>query len=130
MKRKIPVARILEDIIACKWSLSVLAEVRKGVCRPGALRREIEGISTKVLNQRLSKMVRYGILHKEIFAEIPPRVEYRLTDLGVKLIGILDQVEALQREIDRQSRLASVPGQGRRIIARIPAHGRQRRSAS
>ncbi|MBM4263578.1 MAG: helix-turn-helix transcriptional regulator [Deltaproteobacteria bacterium] len=97
-------ARIVEDIVACKWSLSVLAGLRGGVCRPGALQRAIDGISTKVLNQRLSKMVRYGVLSKQNFPEIPPRVEYQLTPLGRKLLTILDQVESLQRELEKVKR--------------------------
>jgi DNA-binding HxlR family transcriptional regulator len=93
-------ARIVEDIVACKWSLSVLEAVRRGVRRPGALQRSIPGISTKVLNQRLVKMVRYRIMSKRSFGEIPPRVEYDLTQLGIRLVKILDQVEALQKELD------------------------------
>lgn len=98
---RITAARMVEDIVACKWSLSVLAQVRKGVRRPGALQRSIEGISTKVLNQRLTKMVRYGVMSKQVFAEIPPRVEYQLTRRGNKLVAILDQVETLQKQLER-----------------------------
>lgn len=87
--------------MACKWSLSVLAGIRRGVCRPGALQRAIEGISTKVLNQRLAKMVRFGLLSKHNFGEVPPRVEYRLTGFGERLVAILDQVEELQKDLDR-----------------------------
>lgn len=108
IKSSITAARIVEDIVACKWSLSVLAGLRSGVCRPGALQREIEGISTKVLNQRLSKMVRYGVLSKRSFPEIPPRVEYQLTRLGHRLLTILDQVDALQRELERHSRKTGI----------------------
>ncbi len=90
------VARMVEDIVGCKWSLEVLAAVRRGVNRPGLLQRDIEGISTKVLNERLAKMLRYQILHKEIFAESPPRVEYQLTEFGEEFVAILDQIEKLQ----------------------------------
>ena len=48
-------------------------------------------------------MVRYGVLAKRNFGEIPPRVEYRLTKFGEKLIAILDQVEALQKDVDRKT---------------------------
>ena len=94
------VARILEDILGCKWSLQILAVIRKGVCRPGALTRSVGGLSTKVLNERLNKMVRFGILVKHSFAEIPPRVEYNLTDFGLRIATILDEIEALQEDID------------------------------
>lgn len=94
-------ARMVEDIVGCKWSLAVLGAVRGGVCRPGALEHAIEGLSKKVLNQRLNKLVRFGILEKHSYAEIPPRVEYSLTAFGRRFCAVLDSVEALQREIDR-----------------------------
>jgi DNA-binding HxlR family transcriptional regulator len=89
----------VEDIIGCKWSLAVLAAVRSGVQRPGALGHHIEGLSKKVLNERLAKLVRFGILAKHSYAEMPPRVEYQLTPFGQRFCGVLDGVEALQREL-------------------------------
>ena len=50
--------------------------IRGGVTRPGQLVRTAEGLTTKVLNERLSKLVRYGVLEKISYPEIPPRVEY------------------------------------------------------
>ena len=94
-----PVARMVEDIVGCKWSLAVIGAVRRGVCRPGAMEHCIEGLSKKVLNERLAKLVRYGILDKRSYAELPPRVEYRFTPFGEKFCGLLDGIEALQREL-------------------------------
>ena len=94
------VANILEDILGCKWSLSVLRAIKLGIHRPGELTRHIDGLTTKVLNQRLKKMVRYTILEKHSFAEIPPRVEYKLTHFGVKIGLILDDIATLQEEMD------------------------------
>jgi DNA-binding HxlR family transcriptional regulator len=95
------VARMVEDIVGCKWSLAVLGAVRGGVCRPGAMEHAIDGLSKKVLNERLAKLVRFGILDKHAYAEMPPRVEYRLTAFGDRFCGLLDGIDALQREIDR-----------------------------
>ena len=94
-----PVARMVEDIVGCKWSLAVIGAVRRGVCRPGAMEHCIEGLSKKVLNERLAKLVRYGILDKRSYAELPPRVEYRFTPFGEKFCSLLDGIEALQREL-------------------------------
>ena len=94
-----PVARMVEDIVGCKWSLAVIGAVRRGVCRPGALEHSIDGLSKKVLNERLAKLVRYGILDKHSYAEMPPRVEYRITPFGEKFCGLLDGIEALQRDL-------------------------------
>ncbi len=92
---------MVEDIVGCKWSLAVLGAVRGGIVRPGALEHSIAGLSKKVLNERLAKLVRYGILGKTSYDELPPRVEYGLTPFGAKFCGLLDGIDALQREIDR-----------------------------
>ncbi len=99
MSEKQNAKRMVENIIRCKWSLSVLAKIQKGINRPGAIERSIEGLTTKVLNERLRKLVRFGILEKKIFAEIPPRVEYDLTEFGRKFINVLDAIEDLERQI-------------------------------
>jgi DNA-binding HxlR family transcriptional regulator len=99
-----PAARKVEDVIGCKWSLAVLGAVREGVNRPGALEHAIDGISKKVLNERLAKLVRFGILEKRSFAELPPRVEYSLTPFGLRFCGLIDEVEALQRDLDDSAR--------------------------
>jgi DNA-binding HxlR family transcriptional regulator len=95
------VSRVVEDIVGCKWSLAVLRAVRGGVCRPGAMEHAIDGLSKKVLNERLAKLVRLGILEKHAYPELPPRVEYRFTRFGQKFCGVLDGIDALQRELDR-----------------------------
>ncbi len=94
-----PAYRQLEDVVGCKWSVSVLQAVADGVSRPGALERHVAGISTKVLSQRLRKLTGYGLLSKQIYAEVPPRTEYALTKNGQKLIGIIGQIRSLDEEI-------------------------------
>lgn len=89
---------MVENIIGCKWSLTVLSLVQQGVCRPGAMEHAIEGLSAKVLNERLRKLVRYGILTKTTFAEVPPRVEYRLTPFGRRFGKLIEQIEVLENE--------------------------------
>ena len=93
------VSRMVEDIVGCKWSLAVLGMVRKGVRRPGAMEQAIPGLSKKVLNERLRKLVRYGILAKTAFAEVPPRVEYRMTPFGEQFSSLMDEVERLQAQL-------------------------------
>ncbi len=101
MPKTLRVPRMVEDIVGCKWSLAVLGAVRGGVCRPGAMEHAIEGLSKKVLQERLSKLVRFGILEKQAYPELPPRVDCRFTAFGEKFCGVLDGIEALQREVDR-----------------------------
>lgn len=99
ISEKRDVKRMVENIVRCKWSLSVISLIRSGVNRPGAMERSVEGLTTKVLNERLRKLIRFGILEKTIFAEVPPRVEYELTDFGKKFIRLLDAIEDLENEI-------------------------------
>lgn len=94
------IATIVENVVGCKWTLHVLAQVRAGVNRPGRLVRTAEGLTTKVLNERLAKLVRFGVLEKVSYPEVPPRVEYRLTPLGQRLYGVLDAIAELQQERD------------------------------
>jgi DNA-binding HxlR family transcriptional regulator len=92
---------LLEDVIGCRWSISVLRAVGGGVHRPGALERHIAGISTKVLTDRLRQFNRAGIFERVQFPEIPPRVEYRLTGFGKKFLKLLKAAEKLQAELDQ-----------------------------
>ncbi|NOI79613.1 helix-turn-helix domain-containing protein [Vibrio tubiashii] len=94
-------ARMVETIYGCKWSLTVYQLLAAGINRPGEMVRSVEGLSTKVLNQCLKRNVEFGILDKVVYNELPPRVEYQVTDFGEKFLAVLEQLEALQQEIDR-----------------------------
>lgn len=98
---------LLEDVIGCRWSLSVLRAVASGVHRPGALERHITGISTKVLTDRLRTFTRAGIFERTAHPEIPPRVEYRLSEFGKRFLHLTREIEKLQEELD------GGPSQGR-----------------
>ena len=92
----------LEEVIGCKWSVSVLQAVRGGVNRPGALERDIPGISAKVLSERLRKLTGYGLLSKETFPEVPPRTEYALTPAGVALTDIIAKIRDLDGRLQKE----------------------------
>jgi len=93
-------ARMVETIIGCKWSLTVYHLLNNDINRPGEMVRSVEGLSTKVLNSCLKKNIDFGILHREIFNEVPPRVEYNVTPFGTKFIKVLDGLEQLQQDIN------------------------------
>jgi len=95
---------LLEDVIGCRWSISVLQAVGRGESRPGALERRIVGISAKVLGDRLKTFTRAGIFERVQFPEIPPRVEYRLTAFGKKFLRLLKEVERLQAELNGEGK--------------------------
>lgn len=91
--------RMVETIFGCKWSLTVFALLTDGVNRPGEMVRSVDGLSTKVLNECLRKNLDFGILQKNSFAEIPPRVEYQFTPFGRKFLKVVGEIEQLQQEI-------------------------------
>jgi DNA-binding HxlR family transcriptional regulator len=93
-------AAMLEYIVGCKWSIRILTLIRQGVDRPGAMTRSIEGLTTKVQNDCLSKMVSFDILEKVAYPEVPPRVEYKLTQFGQWFVAVLDAVAELQQELE------------------------------
>lgn len=95
-------ARMVETIYGCKWSLTLYQLLALGINRPGEMVRNVEGLSTKVLNQCLKRNIEFGILEKIVYNELPPRVEYNVTTLGEKFIAVLDQIEGLQQEIDKE----------------------------
>jgi DNA-binding HxlR family transcriptional regulator len=107
------VARMVEDVVGCKWSLHVLALVERGVRRPGAMERAVEGLSAKVLNERLVKLTRFGILRRTSFPEVPPRVEYELTDFGRRFSRILAEIQRLQATVDASVENADMEGEPR-----------------
>jgi DNA-binding HxlR family transcriptional regulator len=92
-------ARMVEDIIGCKWSLTVLGLVAGGVSRPGAMQKRVAGLTAKVLNERLRKLLRFGIIERHVHAEVPPRVEYTLTEFGRRFQGVLKEIAALDESV-------------------------------
>ncbi len=106
------VAMLLEEVIGCRWTISVLGAVARGVRRPGALERHIDGISAKVLADRLRHFTRAGIFEKVQFPEIPPRVEYRLTGFGKKFMRLVHEVEKLQTELSGARMKSPLPSGG------------------
>ncbi|MFT5207864.1 MAG: DNA-binding HxlR family transcriptional regulator [Candidatus Omnitrophota bacterium] len=88
---------ILESIIGCKWSLGVIDSIRQKVIRPGEMKRFIPGISEKVLNERLKKLVRFKLVIRKIFPVSPPRVEYRFTAKGRRFLKILDALDEFSK---------------------------------
>lgn len=100
-------ARMVETIYGCKWSLTVYQLLANGINRPGEMVRNVEGLTTKVLNSCLKKNAEFGIIERIAYNELPPRVEYKVTDFGTKFIRILDEIERLQDEIDNEAELSA-----------------------
>jgi DNA-binding HxlR family transcriptional regulator len=93
---------MVENILGCKWSVRLLQLCAEGHKRPSALLRACPGLSAKVMNERLRKMVRFGILERRVLGEKPPvEVEYGMTPFGLRFMRIIDEVRQLQEDLDR-----------------------------
>lgn len=77
------------NTISGKWKIPIIWFINQGKKRPSELLKVIEKVDRRVLNQQLKELEGAGILKKESFNELPPRVEYTLTSKGIKLVDIL-----------------------------------------
>lgn len=80
------------SIMGDKWTGIILQKMVEGVCRFSALQDQVGGISPRTLSQRLDYLEEQQIITKRVFAEMPPRVEYKLTTKGIDLVPILRQM--------------------------------------
>ncbi|MFJ7526959.1 winged helix-turn-helix transcriptional regulator [Streptomyces griseus] len=78
------------DVIGGKWKVLILWALNERTCRFGELRRAVTGVTEKVLSSHLKELEDDGIVHREVYAEVPPRVEYSLTPLGLSLNAALE----------------------------------------
>lgn len=77
-------------IIGGKWKIQILWSLRSKAKRFSEIKEEVHGITQKMLTQQLKEFVKDGIITRKSYPEIPPRVEYKLTDYGKTLVPVLD----------------------------------------
>lgn len=88
-ENKICPLEIAVNSISGKWKIPIVWQINEGKKRPSEFLRGIAKVDRRVLNQQLKEMEQDGILIKESFNELPPKVEYSLTDIGKKLVEAL-----------------------------------------
>lgn len=104
ISRRLPprqVGRMVETVVGCKWSLTVVDLVQRGIRRPGEMERTVEGLTAKVLNDCLRLLVSYSVLEKRSYPEVPPRVEYHFTPFGRKFVETFKFLDALEKQLNR-----------------------------
>ena len=87
-------------LISDKWKVLILRDLMSGTKRFGELKRSIGHVTQKVLTVQLRQMEASGLLTRKVYAEVPPRVEYALTDLGTGIIPILEALCHFGREFE------------------------------
>ena len=92
VKKELPVCPVETTLtlIGDKWKVLILRDLLPGTKRFGELKRSIGSVSQKVLTAQLRDMEQSGLVSRKVYAEVPPRVEYSLTELGQSLKPILD----------------------------------------
>jgi DNA-binding HxlR family transcriptional regulator len=93
-KRKTPIELncgldLVREVLYGKWKIHLLYFISQGVVRPGALQRKIPGATRRVLSVQLNQLEKHGLVSKKIYAELPPKVEYRLTAFGQTVLPLL-----------------------------------------
>ena len=91
-------------LIGDKWKVLILRDLMPGTKRFGELKKSIGTVSQKVLTAQLRQMEASGLLTRTVYAEVPPRVEYTLTDLGRSLRPVLDAMEAWGKAYQENAR--------------------------
>lgn len=81
-------------LIGDKWKVLILRDLMQGTKRFGELKKSVGNVSQKVLTAQLRTMEESGLVNRKVYAEVPPRVEYSLTELGKSLKPILDSMRA------------------------------------
>ena len=89
-------------LISDKWKVLILRDLLTGTKRFGELRKSIGTVSQKVLTSQLRQMEESGLLTRKVYAEVPPRVEYTLTELGYSLKPIMDAMLAWGENYKKQ----------------------------
>ncbi|MEP7055828.1 MAG: helix-turn-helix domain-containing protein [Actinomycetota bacterium] len=98
-----PVARAMQ-ILDGKWTVLVVRDLLQGTRRFSELRTSLQGVSPKTLTDRLRVLEAHGLVRRTVFAEVPPRVEYQLTDRGRGLEPVLDALSRWSAESIPQPR--------------------------
>ena len=91
-------------LIGNKWKVLILRDLMGGTKRFGELKRSLGNVTQKVLTAQLRDMEENGLVHRQVYAEVPPRVEYNLTDLGKSLKPVLDAMWAWGAGYQKQNR--------------------------
>ncbi len=95
------------SLIGDKWKVMILRDLMDGTKRFGELKRSIGRISQKVLTTQLRDMEASGLLHRKVYAEVPPKVEYTLTKTGYSLRPVLDAMAQWGEAYISQEKIAA-----------------------
>ena len=88
-----------------KWKFLIIRELLNGTKRFGELKKSVTGITQKVLSAKLKEMEECGLVERTVYPQIPPKVEYTLTDVGYSLRPVLEALKVWGRDFKRYTKL-------------------------
>ena len=88
-----------------KWKFLIIRELLNGTRRFGELKKSVTGITQKVLSANLKEMEECGLVERTVYPQIPPKVEYTLTDVGYSLRPVLEALKVWGRDFKRYTKL-------------------------
>ncbi len=100
---KICPLEIAVNTISGKWKIPIIWQINEGKKRPSEFLKGIENVDRRVLNVQLNEMIEDGLITKKQFDELPPRVEYYLTERGKELIKVLCQLNEWGKSLIEQT---------------------------
>ena len=92
-------------MLGCRWKILIIRELLSGTKRFGELKKNVTGITQKVLTSKLRDMEELGLLERTVYPQIPPKVEYTLTDIGYSLRPVLDSLKAWGKDYKKYTKL-------------------------
>lgn len=101
---KCPIETTLK-MLGCKWKVLIIRELLTGTKRFGELKKAVTGITQKVLTSKLREMEELGLVERKIYPQIPPKVEYTLTDIGYSLRPVLESLKDWGKDYKRYTKL-------------------------
>ncbi|MEY8760579.1 winged helix-turn-helix transcriptional regulator [Chryseobacterium tongliaoense] len=102
-ERKIPVPtecglHLTKEILGGKWKMSLIYAITSSIKRPSQIEKAFPALTKRVLSRQLKELELHGIIKKKIFEQVPPKVEYSLTELGESLLPIIDMMDSWGNE--------------------------------
>ncbi len=101
---KCPIETTLK-MLGCRWKILIIRELLSGTKRFGELKKNVTGITQKVLTSKLRDMEELGLLERTVYPQIPPKVEYTLTDIGYSLRPVLDSLKSWGKDYKKYTKL-------------------------
>ncbi|BDD05312.1 winged helix-turn-helix transcriptional regulator [Aureibacter tunicatorum] len=97
-----PLAHALE-LIGGKWKCLILFHLIEGPKRSGSLQKDVHGLSNKVFSETVRSLEKNDLISRTVYPTVPPKVEYKLTDLGISLIPILKALDDWGKKLDART---------------------------